>query len=89
MARNSEWCDYAPRDFLDPHTRALLPGFVARSIMLPKITFADDSPADFILQTRMAEQAFSASPSFRGLAIHYYETFRDKMAATASLPPAK
>ena len=43
--------------------------------MLPKITFADDSPADLQHQTAAAADYFSNFQPFAGFAIHYYDSY--------------
>jgi hypothetical protein len=48
------------------------------STMLPKITFADNSFDEFQTQVTAAEDYFRRYESYDGLAIHFYETFRDK-----------
>jgi len=52
--------------------------FSTTGIMLPKITFADDSFGEFQRQVTAAEDYFRRYESYGGLAIHFYETFRDK-----------
>jgi hypothetical protein len=59
-------------------TKNGLRGFRTTSIMLPKITFADDSFEEFQTQLTAAEDYFRRYETYRGLAIHYYETFRAK-----------
>jgi hypothetical protein len=54
---------------------------MATSIMLPKITFADNSYDDFVTQLKSAETAFRQSKQFFGMAIHSYESFQ-KLAGT-------
>ena len=50
------------------------PGLYAFSIMLPKITFADDGPEKFATEILKAERGFSNSKPFGGMAIHAYQS---------------
>lgn len=47
--------------------------------MLSKTTFADDSASHFQIQVQAAEQYFSRYQKYAGTAIHYYESFREKL----------
>jgi len=52
--------------------------FSTTGIMLPKITFADNSFDEFQRQVSVAEGYFQRYESYGGLAIHFYKTFRAK-----------
>ncbi|MCA9222685.1 MAG: hypothetical protein KDA71_20315, partial [Planctomycetales bacterium] len=52
------------------------PGIMAESVMMSKITFADDSPEEMFSQIGEADEYFAGHRSYAGIAIHYYETFR-------------
>jgi len=88
IEKDAEWSDLQSRPIIDALTGYAYEGFLLDSIMLSKITFADDSAADFQIQVRAAEQYFRRYEKYAGTAIHYYETFRDKLeeSPVARLP---
>jgi hypothetical protein len=51
-------------------------GFIATSIMLPKITFFGLPASTFARELAAAETAFSAHSSFAGMAIHHVDSLR-------------
>jgi hypothetical protein len=57
------------------------PGLFASSVMLSKITFGDDSAADFRREVTAVEDAFKDSSRFAGIAIHSYEYARKLLSA--------
>lgn len=59
-------------------TESGLSVFSTTGIMLPKITFADNSFDEFQRQVTAAEGYFQRYESYGGLAIHFYKTFRAK-----------
>ena len=78
VGANVEWSNPRTRDISVPGREKPLPGFVATSLMLPKITFADES-YDYIQEQLAASEAeFARYKSFGGMAIHFYDTYRDK-----------
>ena len=80
LAGAIQWQDGATeRPIIDPETGNEYAGFVSTSLMLPKITFADQSYEEFVQQVEAAEKEFVKSPSYAGLAIHFYDTFRKKV----------
>src|SRR6185503_13355504 len=74
VAADVEWDNPKARNIKDPAGPELA-GFTAVSIMLPKISFADESYGHFQTQLKAAEKAFCKHPSFAGFAIHYYDTY--------------
>lgn len=74
LRRDPEWRGFRNRDIVTPKGSEL-PGFVATSIMLPKITFGDNSQEEFAAELKAAETSFRRSPKFFGMAIHSYESF--------------
>ncbi|MBI2480785.1 MAG: hypothetical protein HYV60_19805, partial [Planctomycetia bacterium] len=80
IEKDAEWSDLRSRPIVDAVSANHYDGFQLDSIMLSKITFADDSADDFHTQVRAAEQYFSRYKKYAGTAIHYYEPFRDKLA---------
>jgi len=61
-------------------------GFTAVSIMLGKITFADEDYGHLQTQLKAAEKAFGKHPSFAGFAIHYYDTYLEKVEQSKKAP---
>jgi hypothetical protein len=76
IGRDAAWRKFAPLTFQLDRIDLPVAGFSAESVMLPKITFADNSRSEFELQTNLAEQSFAESASYGGMAIHCYESFR-------------
>ncbi len=74
LRRDPEWRGFRNRDIVTPQGSEL-PGFVVTSIMLPKITFGDNSQEEFASELKAAETSFRRSPKFFGMAIHSYESF--------------
>ena len=77
--KDIEWEGSFAQPIRDPDTGQLYEGFVATSIMLPKTTFADEDYTEIQEQLELADKSFSKHPSYTGLAIHYYDTFRKKV----------
>ncbi len=74
-----EWKNPQDRVIFDTVTGAKFPGLVATSIMLPKVSFSQESYGQIQAQTRAAESVFNRYNSYRGIAIHYYQTYRSKV----------
>jgi len=79
-----EWNGFRLREIRDLNGHENLAGFAADSIMLSKITFADDSYSRLQQEIANAEAFFCRHPSYHGLAIHYYKTFRQKVSEDIS-----
>lgn len=77
--RSSEWQDWSLRPIHDAGAGATFSGFVTTRLMPSKVTFADDSMATFIDETNFAEETFGRYSSYRGLAIHSWESYRQKL----------
>ena len=89
IEKDAEWSNLRSRPIINPLTANRYDGFVLDSLMLSKITFADDSANDFQFQVHAAEQYFSRYKNYAGTAIHYYETFREKLEETpAAIVPS-
>jgi hypothetical protein len=73
-----EWTTFQRRDLSDEELGVSFPGFITTQLMLSKVTFADDPYADLQFETRFAEESFSQFESYSGLAIHSWESYRDK-----------
>lgn len=76
---DAEWSGLRSRPIVDTTTGNRYEGFVLDSTMLSKTTFADDSASHFQIQVQAAEQYFSRYQKYAGTAIHYYESFREKL----------
>lgn len=76
LARDEEWSEATPTDFVDDKSKRRWAGFVAHNRMLSKITFGDDRHADFLRETAAAEAFFGRHRRYGGLAIHFYTPFR-------------
>lgn len=74
-----EWDNSRDRDIVNTQDKTRYAGVVAVSIMLPKITFAQETYGQITTQVGAAEEFFSRYKSYAGIAIHYYETYRAKM----------
>lgn len=74
-----QWSNLRPYSVTDDGAARLRGGFILDNIMLAKTTFADDAYSDLQAQVRAAEQYFSRYKKYGGTAIHYYETFREKV----------
>ena len=79
IEKDAEWSNLRSRPIVDSMTSNRYDGFVLDSLMLSKLTFADDSANDFQVQVHAAEQYFSRYKHYAGTAIHHYETFREKL----------
>lgn len=73
-----EWTTFQRRDLVDEELGVSFPGFVTTRLMLSKVTFADDPYVDLQFETQFAEESFSRFHSYRGLAIHSWESYREK-----------
>lgn len=71
-----EWKEFRVCDIPPETNGESIPGFRAKSVMLSKVTFADNSYREFQEQTDSASRYFRKFNSFRGLAIHFYEPYR-------------
>jgi hypothetical protein len=76
VASSAEWRNYRRHDITERATGKQYPGCLVQSVMLSKITFADDSYDRVRTQVRAADEYFRRYASYEGIAIHYYDTFR-------------
>lgn len=86
LADDPELQHYRNKPIVDTATGKQYPGFTAESVMLSKITFADDTLQDLQEQLEAADAYFSESPSYAGIAIHFYETYRRKVDEASPRP---
>ena len=85
-----EWDNPRVRNIKDPQAGQIeYAGFVANAIMLPKITFADESAEDTQFQIRTSEEELARYSSFAGIAIHFYDTYRRKLEELQPVTAAK
>ena len=82
VERSDEWVDFDVQPIVDRELGVTFPGFVATRLMAPKVTFADNPTAEIDEETRFAEQTFGRFRSYRGFAIHSWESFRGKLQET-------
>ena len=79
VERSQEWTEFTPRDIADEDTGLTFPGFVATRLMASKVTFADNPTEEIAEETAFAEETFGRFKSYRGFAIHSWESFRHKL----------
>ncbi len=83
LQRDSEWSNVKPCTVRDPATGKIHLLVKADYIVPGKITFADENARQFAVQTKLAEEQFVKHPSYAGLAIHHYRSFRDLVQGKA------
>ena len=74
--KDPEWSNFRSRDFSRGDGQPEQTGFMATSVMLPKITFGDNSVKDLLTQTSAAEDVFRNYKNYAGIAIHHFESYR-------------
>lgn len=79
VARDPEWREFAPFKLPEPPGHGVITGFTAVHHMLEKTTFYGLGRNTFNEETQSTVEWLSPEPSFQGLAIHYYEPYRDLM----------
>lgn len=82
-----EWRGFRVCDIPSEGAGETIPGFRAESVMLSKVTFADNSCRDFQEQTEAASRYFRRFQRFRGLAIHSYESYRELVETVPVFEP--
>ncbi len=86
LSKDAEWQDARACDLKLPPDDAAVAGVAAESVMLSKITFADDTAEHLQLQLQAADDYFRRYRCYAGLALHYFETYRDKIEPTGRTP---
>jgi hypothetical protein len=87
LRETGEWRDMKARPI--PGGEGIVyPGFEATGITLAKLTFANVPLATMRQELEKAETAFLKHPSYAGLAIHHYVTFRVMMREAPARTPA-
>jgi len=89
ISSDVEWRSGHEKIIFDPDTQTKYAGMIATSIMLPKITFAQESPEEIKAQIGAAENFFRKYTSYAGIAVHYYQTYRDKLRPPKLQPEAR
>jgi hypothetical protein len=77
LSQNADWRGFEVFEITDPETRRPVAGFRAIHRMSPRITFHGLGREVFEEESRSAVEWLSAQPSFAGLAIHFYDSFRE------------
>lgn len=86
--KSTEWREFAACDVKLLEGKHAVPGFKAVAIMPSKCTFAEETLTELRLQTGLAEEDFVQFPSYRGMAVHSYESYRTKVAEKKPPQPA-
>jgi hypothetical protein len=77
LADNPEWRGFEPFEITDPDSGNPIPGFRSVHRMLPSITFHGLGREVFQEEFDSTVEWLGRHPSFGGIAIHFYESFRD------------
>ena len=77
MSDSAEWSGFEPYEFKDPETEQPVQGFHASRRMQPSITFHGLGREVFEEEYDSAVEWLSHRPGFGGMAIHFYESFRE------------
>ncbi|MBU1077012.1 MAG: hypothetical protein KKH98_06960 [Spirochaetes bacterium] len=76
IPKDVEWENFIPMEYRYEDSREFYRGFKATLIMLPKITYAEESLKYLNEELKWIQYEFSDKRSFYGFAIHYYDVFR-------------
>ena len=82
LAQDSEWKDFESFEFPDPDDGRRIQGFCATRRMIPSITFYGLGGEVFREEIDSTVEWLSRHPSFGGMAVHFYESFRELMEAS-------
>jgi hypothetical protein len=77
LATDAEWRGFEVSNLTDPDTHQSIAAFKSVHVMLPKETFYGLGRPVFDEEIRSVVEWLGRYPSFAGLAIHYYESFRE------------
>lgn len=77
LARNPDWRGFETFEITDPESHRAYQGFRAIRRMSPRITFHGLGREVFEEETRSSEEWLGPYPGFGGLAIHFYDSFRE------------
>jgi hypothetical protein len=79
LARNPDWRGFETFEITDPENNHTLQGFRAIQRMSPRTTFHGLGREVFEEETRSSDEWLSRFPGFAGLAIHFYDSYRELM----------
>ncbi len=88
ISRNPEWQGFERFEMAAPEGGGKIIGFRAVSIMSPNITFHGLGRETFEEETRSTTEWLSRYTSFAGLAVHFYEPYRDLVEGPAAPAPS-
>lgn len=77
LAENPEWKGFETFELTDPETKCVVTGFRSVHPFSPRITFRGLGRQVFEEETRSTVEWLGRYPSFAGIAIHFYESFRE------------
>ncbi len=77
LADDPEWRGFETFEITDPKTKRPIVGFRAVHFMLPNITFHGLGRQTFEEEFRSAVEWLGAKPGFGGMAVHYYDSYRE------------
>jgi hypothetical protein len=76
ISSNPELRDVQPQEYMADDGKTYLM-FLAKEVMLEKLTFADMTEKDLSAVLAEAKKEFVNYPSFAGFAIHYYKSYKE------------
>lgn len=76
LAQDPEWKGFETFEIADPETKRTISGFRSVHRMLPSITFHGLSREVFEEEYSSTVEWLGSQPSFAGMAIHFYDSFR-------------
>jgi len=79
LARDPGWKGFEPFEITDPATHARVTGFRSVRSMSPRITFHGLGRQVFEEEFRSTVEWLGAQPGFGGMAIHFYDSYRELM----------
>lgn len=81
------WRDFRRQDVPSESGQPAIVGFEAEMTPLGKTTFADDTWYDLQSEAEAADEFFARFAHYGGLAIHYYEPYREKRRQNVGRSP--
>lgn len=79
FSKNPDWKDFEPCEYPDSEAGGRIQGFRCTYRMQPNITFHGLGRETFNEEIASAVEWLGPHPSFGGVAVHFYESFRDLM----------
>ena len=77
LAENPDWKDFEPCDLTDPESGRRIMGFRSTHRMQPSITFHGLGRETFDEEIGSTVEWLGRHPSFGGVAVHFYDSFRE------------